>query len=72
MSDREAMNLPIPYIHCDGSVSNLNLVRYESREWFGLQGDNGQSILVQDATHARALARALTIAADLLDSGKGE
>lgn len=73
MSDREVFNLPVPHIHCDGSVSQLNIVRYANREWLGINtSDRCHGILVQDATHARALARALTVAADLLDANPEE
>ena len=72
MSDAEVLSLPVPYIHCDGSVSTLTVKRYACREWFSIDSIHGGGILVHDAVHARALARALTIAADLLDAGPEE
>ena len=68
MSD-PVMNLPVPYIENDGSVNEISLVRYEHREWFSIRsGTSDASIIVANATHARALAHALTVAANLLDA----
>lgn len=62
------MNLPVPAIEPDGSVNMLSVVRHEFREWISIRSEvSGTSILVANATHARALAHALTVAANLLD-----
>jgi hypothetical protein len=66
MSD-PVMNLPVPYIESDGSVNEISIVRYEFREWISIR-NAGASIVVANATHARALAHALTVAANLLDA----
>lgn len=71
-TDRKVLDLPAPHIHPDGTVSTLRVVRYANRDWFGLRDDTGYSVIVHDANHARALARALTIAADLLDANPEE
>ena len=71
-TDRKVLDLPVPHIHPDGGVSMIRVTRYACRDWFGLTEVGGGQLIVQDSTHARALARALTIAADLLDKGPEE
>ncbi len=72
MNDTEereiVLDLPIPHIWDDGSVSELRLTRRAYTDCFALHSDrNDAIIIIGSSEHARALARALTIAADRLD-----
>lgn len=59
-------SLPVPHIYPDGSVSELWVKKYESCDWLSV-GNDGGSIVVANADHARRLAQALLIAASLLE-----
>jgi len=71
MSDEKVMNIPIHHVHDDGSVSELHLVRYEGRDWMALRGQSDSSVVVGSAEHARAIARSLLIAANLMEKELG-
>lgn len=63
-----AIKLPVPHIWGDGSVTEMWVARLEYSNTFTLSDERGALIVIGDPTHARALARALTVAANHLDS----
>ncbi len=64
MITMEEFELPVPHIYEDGSVSEVFVKHYEGKDFISVRNDN-VSILIGSVAQARALARALTIAADL-------
>lgn len=68
LNRQPALELPIPHIWDDGLVTTLTLKRMEFESNFSLSDGVGDIIIIGDADHARALARALTIAANHLDN----
>lgn len=70
MSDHKDLDLPIPHIETDGSVNELHIAHYEDREWLSIC-NSASSIVIASPDHARALARALVIAANFIDKQMG-
>lgn len=64
MADTQ-FSLPVPHIYSDGSVSTVTVHKYDEHDWVTIR-DDVQSIIVASPEQARAMARALTIAADLM------
>jgi hypothetical protein len=68
-------DLPVPHIYRDGSVSQINIACFESEAWTSdiplspnIMDENREHMIVLGSPEqARAMARALLIAADLCD-----
>lgn len=68
-------DLPVPHIYHDGSVSQINIACYESEAWnwelplspYIMDENRENMIVLGSPEQARAMARALLIAADLCD-----